>query len=69
MKTITSGYLTLSVPLLTRLLEYAREKSPSDIDLHLILERIIDNGIDNVLSMEDYLMLVPQDEPEEKDED
>lgn len=55
------GYVTVSVSLLIRLLEYAREDSPSDIDLHYILERIMSFGDedDYRLSMSDYEKLVP----------
>lgn len=49
----------LSYPLLMRLLEYAHE-SPSDVDLHWILERIIQHGADGTtLTMEHYKELVP----------
>ncbi len=52
--------IRLSIPLLTRLLEYAREESPSDVDLHWILERIIDvNDIGYVLTMSHYDRLIP----------
>jgi len=55
-----SIYIRLSIPLLTRLLEYAREDSPSDIDLHWILERIINlNEANYTLTMAHYSKLVP----------
>ena len=50
----------LSIPLLTRLLEYAHEESGSDIDLHWILERIIsESETSHVLTMEHYKKLIP----------
>lgn len=50
----------LSIPLLTRLLEYAREESPSDVDLHYILERAIDhNDCNYTLTMAHYSKLIP----------
>lgn len=53
-------YIRLSIPLLTRLLEYAREDSPSDVDLHWILERIILlNEANYTLTMAHYQKLVP----------
>ena len=55
-----STTIKLSIPLLTRLLEYAREDSPSDIDLHWILERVIDlNEANYTLTMAHYSKLVP----------
>lgn len=43
----------MTYPLLTRLLEYARETSASDVDLHIILEEIMEHS-GEVLSMEHY---------------
>ena len=55
--------IRLSIPLLTRLLEYAREESPSDIDLHWILERTIaSNELGETLTMAHYEKLVPPSE-------
>jgi len=49
----------LGVPLLIRLLEYAREDAASDIDLHEIVETMIDMSQDgNVLSMKNYQHIV-----------
>lgn len=48
-----------NVPLLIRLLEYAREDSSSDIDLHLVAERIIELSEEGeVLTMEHYSEIV-----------
>ena len=53
--------IKLSVPLLIRLLEYAREDAQSDEDLHWITERALEHSTKHkVLSMEHYLDLVPQ---------
>jgi hypothetical protein len=52
----------LSVPLLIRLLEYAREESPSDVDLHWVAERVIECSEHNYsLSMAHYTKLVPDE--------
>lgn len=54
--------IRLSIPLLIRLLEYAREESPSDVDLHWIVERIIEhNDLNYTLTMAHYLRLVPEE--------
>lgn len=48
-----------NVPLLIRLLEYAREDSSSDIDLHLVAERIIDLSEEGeVLTMDHYSKII-----------
>lgn len=50
----------LSIPLLIRLLEYAHEQAAGDIDLHWVLERIIEHGHKGkVLTMEHYSSLIP----------
>lgn len=47
--------VTLDIPLLIRLLEYAREDAGSDIDLHNIAENMIELGLSGcTLSMQDY---------------
>jgi hypothetical protein len=54
--------LRLSVPLFLRLFEYAKEESPSDVDLHWITERLIDlsdNGY--TLTMAHYNKIVPSE--------
>ena len=48
--------VTMSVPLLIRLLEYAREDAKSDEDLHKVVEHAIEKG--GTLSMENYGKLV-----------
>jgi hypothetical protein len=50
----------LSIPLLMRLLEYAKHTAASDEDLHWITERIAEHGAqDKVLTMEHYTKLIP----------
>lgn len=52
----------LSIPLLIRLLEYAREESVSDIDLHWVVERIIELTDHNYwLTMAHYQKIVPDE--------
>lgn len=49
----------LDIPLLIRLLEYAREDAKTDMDLHCVAEKLIDlseNG--QTLSMNDYNNIV-----------
>jgi hypothetical protein len=46
--------VTLDIPLLTRLLELAREDLKSDIDLHFILTNILTIKNQGVLTMQDY---------------
>ena len=52
----SDGKITINVPLLLRLMEFAREDASGDIDLHVVAERIIDAGGD--LGMDDYDDLV-----------
>ena len=57
--------IQLNVPLMIRLLEYAREDSKEDADLHMITERLIQLSEEGeVLEMEDYYEIVP---PKEED--
>ena len=47
--------ITVDVPLLIRLLEYAREDAQGDIDLHDVAERMIElSGDGRTLTMDDY---------------
>lgn len=53
--------ITLDVPLMIRLLEYAREDAKTDMDLHSIAEKLISLGQNgNALSMDDYSSIVDQ---------
>ena len=46
--------VTLNVPLLIRLLEYAREDAKTDMDLHHVTERLIELAKSGTLSMDHY---------------
>jgi hypothetical protein len=51
--------IKLNVPLMIRLLEYAREDAEHDVDLHFIVENLIDLSEDgSVLEMENYPEIV-----------
>ena len=51
--------VTMDVPLLIRLLEYAREDAKTDIDLHNVTENLIKySKIHDVLSMDQYDKIV-----------
>ena len=53
--------IKVDVPLLIRLLEYAREDAKTDMDLHNVAERLIQLSADgNVLSMDNYTSVVGQ---------
>lgn len=60
--------VSLDIPLLIRLLEYAREDAKTDMDLHNVAERLIQlSAGGNTLSMEQYNDICPGQE--EMDED
>jgi len=65
--------VTLNVPLLIRLLEYAREDAKTDMDLHHVTERLIELAKSGTLSMDHYNDIVPstvnEDKKITKDED
>jgi hypothetical protein len=46
--------ITLDIPLIIRVLELAREDIKSDMDLHRVVERLIDMRNKGVLTMDDY---------------
>jgi hypothetical protein len=51
--------LRLNVPLMLRLLEFAREDARSDLDLHFLTENLVKhNDPASYLSMKDYDQLV-----------
>lgn len=61
----TDGIDTISVdvPLLIRLLEYAREDAQTDIDLHHVAENLIAlSQEDRTLTMDDYAAICPSKE-------
>ena len=54
-KAIEGGpVISFSIPLLVRVLELVREDVKSDINLHIILEKVIELGMDEALTMECY---------------
>jgi hypothetical protein len=55
--------IRVNIPLMIRLLEYARESTKGDIDLHMMVERMIDLGEEGeVLEMDNYAEIVPNEE-------
>lgn len=52
--------VTIDIPLLIRLFEYAREDANTDMDLHDLTEKMISMGSepDKVLTMSDYKDLI-----------
>jgi len=46
--------IALDIPLMIRVLELAREDIKSDMDLHRVVERLIDIRNKGVLTMDDY---------------
>ena len=55
--------VSMNVPLLIRVLEYAREDAESDVDLHNIIEKAVSMGNEEPLTMKDYDSLVQKDLP------
>lgn len=54
------GYICCDIPLLIRLMEFAREDAKSDVDLHFIAEKMIKESEDGeVLTMKHYSKLIP----------
>ena len=60
--------VTVDIPLLIRLLEHAREDIKSDMDLHRVVEKLIDMRNKGVLTMSDYDAIVAIKEEVELDE-
>lgn len=54
--------ITMDVPLLTRVLELAREDLKSDVDLHFILTNILKIKNKGVLTMQDYEAIATRSE-------
>ena len=51
--------IKVDVPLMIRLLEYAREDSKNDMDLHMVAKHMISlSETGNVLTMDDYADIV-----------
>ena len=52
------GVVCMDVPLLIRLLEYARETAEDDVEIHFLAARMIRESEDGkILTMEDYRSL------------
>ena len=59
----------LDVPLLIRLLEFAREDAKTDMDLHDLAEKLIAYGArGRTLTMKDYEKLVPEKKPMDEEQ-
>jgi hypothetical protein len=58
--------VTLDVPLLLRMLEYAKEDAKTDLDLHDVTERMIELAKSGTLSMEHYNNIVQQSQSMEE---
>lgn len=57
--------IKVNVPLMIRLLEYAREDAKGDLDLHFVSERLIELSEEGeCLTMEHYSKIVPPEESE-----
>lgn len=50
--------ITFDIPLLIRILEYAREDIKSDPELHKVVEKLIDIRDKGTLTMDDYDLIV-----------
>lgn len=50
--------ITLDIPLMIRVLEYAREDAKDDMALHKVVEKLIDIRNKGILSMDDYDFIV-----------
>jgi len=55
--------IKMDVPLLIRILEYAREDAKTDMDLHFVAENLIELSKEGrILNMDDYIAIVAPDE-------
>lgn len=53
--------VSMDVPLLLRIMEYAREDAKTDMDLHVVADRMVKlSGTGNTLGMQHYNQIVPQ---------
>ena len=60
--------VTLDIPLMIRIMEYAREDAKTDMDLHNVTERMIElSKSSQTLSMNDYDHIVGQHGSEESE--
>lgn len=56
-KTNAKDTVTFDIPLLIRVLELTREKIKSDVDLHKMVERLINLRNKGILTMNDYRLI------------
>jgi hypothetical protein len=62
----TVDTVTMDVPLLMRIMEYAREDAKTDMDLHHVAEQMIAmNKEQDHLTMDDYHAIISKTQPEE----
>lgn len=59
--------VSMDVPFLTRVMEKCREDIKTDVDLHLLLEKIIAKAGTGTLTMKDYAQIEPADSQPEKE--
>lgn len=58
-------HVSMDVPLLLRVMEYAREDAKTDMDLHVVADRMVElSGTGKTLSMQDYASIVPNTQTE-----
>lgn len=56
--------IKMDVPLLIRMLEYAREDAKTDMDLHFVAENLIElSKTGKILTMDDYNSIMSPNEP------
>jgi 5'-3' exonuclease len=59
----------MDVPLLIRMMEYAKEDAETDMDLHAAAENMIElSKEDRTLNMDDYNTIISPDEEKQLDE-
>ena len=60
--------VTVDIPLLIRIMEFAREDAQSDADLHVVAENMVDMSNSGTLTMDDYDAIIAdansQEDPE-----
>jgi hypothetical protein len=59
----------MDVPLLIRMMEYAKEDAETDMDLHAAAENMIElSKEDRILNMDDYNTIISPDKEKQLDE-
>jgi len=54
--------IALTIPLLGKILEFAREECKCDRDIHALLERLIEVGLNEFLDIENYYDIFGEDQ-------